>query len=421
MGLPAARFRDVFAVAEFRALWLAQAQSRVGDQFARVALALLVFDRTSSAGLTAAVYALTLLPPLLTALLLGGLADRYSRRSVMVVVDLLRAVLIGVMAIPDVPLPVLAVLVVAATCPQPLFAAARNATLPNILVGDRFPVGMSVITSTDNLAQIIGFAVGGVAVALTSPHLLLFANAVTFALSAALVRWGIRPHLAAPAPVSTAEMSGGAGGRSVRSGFALVCRDRQLLCLASLVWLYGFFLAPEPLAVPYAGQIGVGKTAVGVLMAANVIGGMVGALLVARIRPGLRERLTVPLAIATGAPLVATVAGPPLALTVVLWTLSGVLATYLVLAQVSFTQRVPDAVRGRAIGFASAGLQTAQGAGVLLAGGLAEMVSPSMAIAICAAAGSVGALVVGAAFRVPPPPSSATTVTSSRRRNETAI
>src|SRR5260370_14706801 len=44
-----ATFRDVFAVAEFRALWLAQLLSVVGDQLARVALTGLVYGRTRSA------------------------------------------------------------------------------------------------------------------------------------------------------------------------------------------------------------------------------------------------------------------------------------------------------------------------------------------------------------------------------------
>jgi len=42
-------FRDAFAVTEFRALWVAQLLSVVGDQLARVALTLLVYDRTRSA------------------------------------------------------------------------------------------------------------------------------------------------------------------------------------------------------------------------------------------------------------------------------------------------------------------------------------------------------------------------------------
>src|SRR5260370_26120902 len=44
-----ATFRDVFAIGEFRALWAAQVLSVVGDQLARGALTLLVFDTTNSA------------------------------------------------------------------------------------------------------------------------------------------------------------------------------------------------------------------------------------------------------------------------------------------------------------------------------------------------------------------------------------
>lgn len=391
-----AGWREVFAVAEFRTLWLAQTQSRIGDQLARVALALLVYERTSSAGLTALVYALTLLPPLFTAPLLAGLADRYSRRTVMVAVDVARAALAGLMAVPGMPLPLLAALVIAMTCLQPLFAAARTATLPAVLTGDRFAVGLGIITATDGLAQIAGFTVGGLVVVWAGgPQVALAANAVTFLLSAALLRWGLRPHR----PGTGAPGSSGAGRRP--SGFALagvrlVVGDRRLLGLVSLIWLFGLFLGPEALAAPYADQIGAGAAAVGLLMAADVIGSVIGAAFVTRVRREWRDRLTVPLAVATGLPLVATVAGPPLPVTVLLWALSGLLATYMVLAQVSFTEELADEVRGRAIGFASAGLQTAQGAGVLLAGGLAELLPPSGAIAVCAAAGSLGAVVVWA-------------------------
>lgn len=397
MGQRAADFRDVFSVGEFRTLWLAETQSRLGDQLARIALALLVFDRTSSEALTALVYALSLLPPLLTAPLLAGLADRYSRRTVMVVVDLVRAALVATMAIPALPLPVVAALVVAATCPQPLFSAARNATLPNVLAGDRFAVGMGVIQATDNLAQVIGFTAGGAAVAFAgSPHLLLLANAATFALSAAMVRWGIRPHRPTPTTDFPAATRPADDAGFLLAGLRLVLRDRRLLGLASLIWLYGLYLAPEALAVPYGHQIGADDTEAGVLMASLVIGTLLGNLVVTRISPGTRVRLTVPLAVATGLPLLATVAKPSVPLAVALWALSGVLSTYMLLAQVSFTQRVPDAVRGRAIGFVSAGHQTAQGLGVLLAGGLAEATSPAVAIAACAAAGSLGVLVVSA-------------------------
>ena len=57
-------YRAVFAVGEFRVLYAAQVLSVVGDQLSRVALSVLVFERTASAGLTALTYALTYLPDL---------------------------------------------------------------------------------------------------------------------------------------------------------------------------------------------------------------------------------------------------------------------------------------------------------------------------------------------------------------------
>ncbi|WP_051393018.1 MFS transporter [Glycomyces arizonensis] len=236
MSQRTARYREALAVPEFRVLWIAQAQSRIGDQLAKVALALLVFDRTSSPALTTLVYALTFLPPLLTAPLLAGLADRYSRRTVMVVIELLRASLIGSMAVPALPLPVVAVLLVAATCPQPLFSAARSAALPNVLEGERYPVGMSIMTSTNGLAQVLGFTAGGAFVAFFgSPHLVLAVDAATFLLSAALLRWGLRPHRPLVAPDAAGPA---ARGGFALAGIALIAKDRKLLGLASLVWIF---------------------------------------------------------------------------------------------------------------------------------------------------------------------------------------
>lgn len=77
----------------FRALWLAEVLPVFGDRVAPVALALLVYARTDSAALTALTYALTFVPAVLGGFLLSGLADRYRRRTVIVVTDVVRAVL----------------------------------------------------------------------------------------------------------------------------------------------------------------------------------------------------------------------------------------------------------------------------------------------------------------------------------------
>jgi hypothetical protein len=75
--LVTATYRGTLAVGEFRAIWLAELQSIFGDQLARVALSVLVYQRTNSAALPALTYALTYLPDLIGGPLLAGLADKY--------------------------------------------------------------------------------------------------------------------------------------------------------------------------------------------------------------------------------------------------------------------------------------------------------------------------------------------------------
>lgn len=391
------RYGDVFRIGEFRVLWLAQAQSLVGDQLARLALAVLVFGETSSAVLTALTYSLTFLPALVTAPFLSGLADRHPRRTVMAAADAARGALVALMVIPGVPLPVMMVLLVAMVCLQPLFAGARNATLPTVLTGDRYQVGMGIVAMTDYFAQIAGFVAGGALIGvLGGPRTALALDAVTYLASAALVRFGIRPHR----PSAEAGEPGGAGRWPALAGIRLLVRDRRLVGLAGLIWLYGFFIAPEALAAPYAAELGAGTLAVGLLMAADPAGAFAGTMLITRlVPPGPRQRLMVPLALLTGTPLVLSAIAPSLPVSLALWVVNGALTAYIVLAQARFVTAVPDTVRARAIGAASAGLQTAQGLGVLLAGALAEATRPSVAVAVCGAAGTLGAAVLALVCR----------------------
>src|SRR5271154_5948011 len=101
---PRNRYRDVFAVPDFRALWAGQLLSVAGDQFARVALAVLVFERTRSSLLTAITLAVSVLPGCAGSFTICRLADRYPRRTVMIVSDVTSAALVAVMLIPGVPL-----------------------------------------------------------------------------------------------------------------------------------------------------------------------------------------------------------------------------------------------------------------------------------------------------------------------------
>lgn len=387
----------VFAIGEFRTLWTASLFSIAGDQLARVALSILVFDRTQSAAWTALTYALTMLPNLVSGVLLSGLADRFPRRTVMVVSDLVRAGLVGLMAIPGTPLVLVAGLLVLVQLAEPPFAAAQGALLPEVL-GERYEDGQSVHLVTHQAGLLAGFAGGGVVVALLGTSGALAVDAATFALSAVLLRFGLK---ARPAPQKV-ERTGWAREMTlwwgqIRDGARLVWTDRKLRALMLLGWLALFSVVPEGLAAPFAAQIGVGAAAVGLLLAADPAGMIVGAFAL-RFLPSRARWLGV-LAVFTSLPLLGYLLAPNLVFALVLLALSGAASAYQITAGATFVQLVPPERRGQALGFARSGLIAAQGIGVALGGVVASWTgSAAVTIAAAGAAGTVLALAAAAAW-----------------------
>lgn len=389
-----ATFRDALAVGEFRALLAALLLSVVGDQFARVALAFLVFERTGSAGWTALTYGLTYLPDLVGGPLLSGLADRYPRRAVMIASDLARAGLVALMAVPGLPLLWLGALLVVVQLLNAPFGAARAATLPAVLEGDRFVVGSAVSNTLVQLAQLAGFAVGGALVASIGSGRALLVDAATFVVSAAVIRYGVRRRAAVGDRAATSWWS------SVRGGVRLVGGDPTLRALVGLACVAGFYITAEGLAVPYAAELGGGAVAAGLLLAAGPAGTVLGMLVISRlVPPPVRLRWMGPLAVAACAPLTLCALRPGLVVTIVLWTASGVASAYHLVASAAFVRAVPDRVRGQAFGLAVTALRVSQGAGIVLAGLAAEQARPSTVVACCGGLGMVAALAAAGAWR----------------------
>lgn len=192
-----ATYRALFAFPEYRSLYGAQTLSYLGDQIGAIAVAVLVFDQTGSGLLTAVAYAAGGLPGVLGGPVLAAYADRLPRRTVMITCDLVRAALLALLIIPGIPVwAAIGVLYVAHLCSPP-FSAARSALMPDVLPGDLYVLGNGLGNITFQVCQLVGFAAGGLVVALIGPAPVLLANAVTFVLSAALVV-RVRPRPALP-------------------------------------------------------------------------------------------------------------------------------------------------------------------------------------------------------------------------------
>jgi MFS family permease len=389
-------FTDVFRVGEYRALWSAQLLSLIGDQLAVVAITWLVFDRSRSPLFASIAYAISFLPWLIGGPLLSGLADRMPRREVMVVCDVVRAVLMVVMATAGLPLWVLCVLLFAGELLAPPFGAARAAVLPDVLEGDRYVVGTAIGTITNQLGQVLGFGVGGLIVTFLSPSLALGVNALTFAVSAVLLAAGLRRRPAARSEdVPQHPLLSDALG-----GMRLVFGRRDLRAITGLALVCVFFIVPEGLAAPYAAGFGGGATATGLLLAAIPAGSVAGTAVLGRwVSPARRFSAMGVLAIASCAPLMLCGLRPGLVWSLVILVVSGFATAYQLPANAAFVLAVPAQARGQAFGLIQALLNVGQGSAIVLAGALAERWEPTWVVSGAGAIGTVAALVVARAWR----------------------
>jgi MFS family permease len=398
---PRATFRDVFAVREFRALWFSEVLSVAGDRLALVALTLLTFYHTRSPLLTAIVYAAGYLPWVIGGLFLAGVADRRPRRSVMVVCDVVRAVLVAIMVIPVLPLGVLVALLFAATMFAPPFESARAAITPDILHGEHYALGTAVIQSTFLAGQTVGAVGGGFAVAFLGVRPALVIDAATFVVSALFIGLGTRarPAAARPEIVQSSPLA------RMRDGFGLLFGDQALRTLLLLGWLVVFYTIPEGVAAPYAAKLGGGSIATGLVLASTVFSTTIATPLFTRfVRPRRRLAWMGPLAVLTCATLVLTALRPGLAASLVIFSLSAAFGVYQIAANTAFVVRVPNERRAQAFGIANMGVIVGQGAAFVAAGAAAEVVAPAVVIAVGGGIGAIVGLLLTLRWRHVSPP-----------------
>jgi MFS family permease len=384
-------FAQVFRVPEFRALWTAQVLSVAGDQLARVAITLLVFQRTHSALLAAITFALSIVPAFVGGLVLSGLADRVPRRQLMIACDLIRAVLVSIMAIPGIPLILMVCLFGVVALVGAPFTSARAALYPDILAGDLYVLGTAVTLTTLQFAQVIGFAAGGAIVALWGVRISLLADAGTFLVSALITRTLVRARPAARGAPRVRALS----WPDLTAGIRLVFGNPALRTPMLLGWMVAFYNVPEGVVAPLSQSLGGGDVAAGLILAAGALGATLGAVGFSRlVSPERRLRWMGAIAALAPGVLVLFAFRPPLPAALAILLVSGIFDCYQLAANAAFVRAAPAVQRGQAFGIAQAGMSLGQGAAMVLAGAAAERFAPSLVIAVGGAIGLVVAAAV---------------------------
>lgn len=339
----------------FHLLLLSLAVSSCGDWLYNVALLALVFERTGSATWVAVTTAARVLPVVVLGPIGGVLADRYDRRRLMIASDLFRAVLMVALAgvaaagLPIILAPVIAAAATAASVPQPPCVAACTS---RFVADGELQRAQALRSAIGQAAVVVGPAVGAVVLMASTPTVAILLNALTFLGSAAAI-FSVAPGAAfrpavresgAPVASMLAEISDGARAlRGAPAALTLIAAD--VLCSA----VYGLLTVTLVLV---SRKIGAGNSGYGLLLGAFGGGGVVGAIVTARISARAQWRRTLALALSlVGVPLAALGVAPTLPLALALALLGGGgMVVGEVLSETALPRLLDDAVLARAYG-----------------------------------------------------------------------
>jgi len=362
----------------FSALWTGQLISLVGDRVHQVALAFLVLRATNSPLDVGLVFLVATLPNLLFGPIAGTLVDRWDHREVMIVSDLLRAGI--VMLIPIAAVTNLALvypLVFLVTTISIFFRPAKGAILPRMVSAEDLVPANSALWIGENFADIGGYVLAGLFVALLGSQLPLafWVDAVTYVASALL----IASITVAPLALMAAHPDRGAAGEEpqgapedetkairgtarfvgeMRDGWRFLRSEPVLLAntLQAAVgqFMLGIFLALTPVFADQSiDRLGFDGTAAysfieGSIGAGNLIGGFAIGLLGARLALG---RLVILGYVVTGAAVAGLAISGNLYLAVGMAFGAGVgNLAFVIPSQTLVQRRTPPDLMGRVLG-----------------------------------------------------------------------
>lgn len=262
----------------FVALWLGQGVSNFGDALTRIALVILVSERTTSPLALSVVIAVQMVPMLFIGPFAGSLVDRLNPKKVMIAADIVRAALVaGVAVAPSLDwVYVLAFLSATASL---FFMPARSATIPELVGSENILTATALSQVTYQTIMLVGPAAGGALVGLLGTWAAFAIDAVSFLASAAVtlaVRFPAVPRSTRPATAAGVWADLVEGMRFLWDTRAL---RLAILTLGGSVVGFGFFnilyihLLRNELAVP-ATQFGLLESAgaVGTAVMTAVIG-----------------------------------------------------------------------------------------------------------------------------------------------------
>ena len=177
-------YRQLLRNGPLTRLLIGEFVSSIGDWLYLVALVVLVYRETENPVLLGIVGAARLLPYVFLSIPAGIVGDRFDRRYVLLVSDVVRAgcmVVLAILVTVDAPIWAIAAVAILAACFAPFFYPAFGALLPSLVRDEReFGPANSAWATLDNLAWVVGPGIAGVIIATGGLQIAFVINAVSF-------------------------------------------------------------------------------------------------------------------------------------------------------------------------------------------------------------------------------------------------
>jgi MFS family permease len=277
----------IFSNRNFTLLWTGQLISSIGSALTTLAAAVLVFRETGSTLSVGLMLIATSGPTIAIGLLAGVFVDRYDRKRIMLVSDLLRAILI--LLIPSLihtHLNWLYVIVALTSGITQFFDSAHASVLPEVASDEELSSANALMSISSIGSQMIGFAAAGLIVAKLPVEWAFYMDGVSFVLSALMILFTSLPVL--PSLESTSIR---AIGENLRAGLRVVATIpvlRSLFIIAGPIFLLIGF--QNTLLLPFAlNELHGTEFDFGLQQAAEAVGIALGSLVMARLADRIRE------------------------------------------------------------------------------------------------------------------------------------
>ncbi len=188
-----AKFGLVLRSPTFLVLWLSEALSLIGDRLIMVALITLIYDRTGSAGMVGLLMLFKALPALLLGSVAGAFVDRWNRKWIMVIANLLQGLLVFWLPLsPDIA--VIFALYLAMSIVNQFFVPARSAAIPDLVPSEALLTANSLFAISIVVAMASGPAIGAWIIERVSLNAAFYTDAATFLIPAVAVAFLSIPH-----------------------------------------------------------------------------------------------------------------------------------------------------------------------------------------------------------------------------------